>query len=119
MEPLYCFKYEEDTGKLIKIVIPEYKIDVNRFTDRKTYLFENPRINKSDRHFTVPEAKLDRYVSSKVYTFNGDKQNAKRIILEELTGKQLQAYTDLLRWQDSVQTFLKANPEFDNEKEAT
>lgn len=117
MEPLYCFKYEEDTGNITKIVIPEYGISVNRFTDRKTYHFNKPQ-NKSDRYFQVPEAKLDRYVSGKVYTFNGDTQNAKRIILEELTGKQLQAYTDLLRWQDSVETFLKANPEFDNEEVA-
>jgi len=116
MEPLYCFKYEEDTGKITKIVIPEYTIDANRYTDKKTYCFDEPKINKSDRHFTVPEAKLDRYVSNKVYTFNGDTQNAKRIILEDITGRQLQAYTDLLRWQDTVETFLKANPEFDNEE---
>lgn len=116
MEPLYCFKYEEDTGKITKIVIPEYTIDMNRFTDKKTYCFDEPKINKSDRHFTVPEAKLDRYVSGKVYTFNGDTQNAKRIILEDITSRQLQAYTDLLRWQDTVETFLKANPEFNNEE---
>lgn len=114
MEPLYCFKYEEDTGKIIRIVIPKYKVDTNYYTRRKTYWFDTPKINKSDRYFTVPEAKLDRYVSSKVYTFNGDTQNAKRIILEDITGRQLQAYTDLLRWQDTVETFLKANPEFDN-----
>lgn len=118
MEPLYCFKYEEDTGRITKIVISEYTIDVNRYTDRRTYCFDEPKINKSDRHFTVPEAKLDRYVSGKVYTFNGDTQNAKRIILEDITGRQLQAYTDLLRWQDTVETFLKANPEFDNEESA-
>ena len=118
MEPLYCFKYEEDTGKITKIVIPEYGTSTNRFTDRKTYYFNKPRINKSDSFYQVPEAKLDRYVSNKVYTFNGDTQNAKRIILEDITGRQLQAYTDLLRWQDTVETFLKANPEFDNEEVA-
>ena len=118
MEPLYCFKYEEYTGKITKIVIPEYGISVNRFTDRKTYHFNKPKINKSDNLYQVPEAKLDRYVSNKVYTFNGDIQNAKRIILEDITGRQLQAYTDLLRWQDTVETFLKANPEFNNEESA-
>lgn len=116
MEPLYCFKYEEVTGKIIRIVIPKYVIEVNAYTGRKTYLFKEPKINKYDKHFMVPEAKLDRYVSSKVYTFNGDTQNAKRIVLEDLTSRQLQAYTDLLRWQDTVETFLEANPEFDNKE---
>lgn len=116
MEPLYCFKYEEDTGKITKIVIPEYGTSVNVFTERKTYYFNKPKINKSDSLYQVLEAKLDRYVSGKVYTFNGDTQNAKRIILEDITGRQLQAFTNLLRWQDTVETFLKANPEFNNEE---
>lgn len=119
MEPLYCFKYEEDTGKITKIVIPEYTIDVNRFTDRKTYCFDEPKINKSDRHFTVPEAKLDRYVSNKVYTFNGDTQNAKIIILETLLAKRDKLYLEFKQTYTTVNRFLEANQEFDNEKEAT
>lgn len=118
MKPLYCFKYEEDTGKITKIVISEYTIDANKFTGRKTYCFDEPKINKSDRHFTVPEAKLDRYVSNKVYTFNGDTQNAKRIILEEMTGKCQKAFIDYNRWYACVSQFLISNPEFDNEEVA-
>ena len=119
MKPLYCFKYDEETGKIETIEIPEYRVDVNRYTGRKTYCFQKPRINKSDSHYHIPEAKLDRYVNNKVYTFNSDIQNAKRIILEDITYRQLQAYNDLLRWQNSVQIFLKENNEFDNEEVVT
>ena len=119
MKPLYCFKYDEETGKIETIEIPEYRVDVNRYTGRKRYCFQKPKINKSDGHYNIPEAKLDRYVNNKVYTFNSDIQNAKRIILEDITYRQLQAYNDLLRWQNSVQIFLKENNEFDNEENAT
>ena len=43
----------------------------------------------------------------------------KRIILEDITYRQLQAYNDLLRWQNSVKIFLKENNEFDNEEVVT
>ena len=89
MKPLYCFKYDEETGKIETIEIPEYNIDVSRYTGRKTYCFQKPRINKSDSHYHIPEAKLDRYVNNKVYTFNSNIQNAKRIILEDITYRQL------------------------------
>ena len=111
MKTLYCFKYDEETGKIETIEIPEYRVDVNRYTGRKTYCFQKPRINKSDSHYHIPEAKLDRYVNNKVYTFNSDIQNAKRIILEDMTYRQLQAYNDLIRWQNSVQIFQKENKE--------
>lgn len=116
MEPLYCFKYEEYTGKIIKIVIPEYGISVNRFTDRKTYHFNKPKINKSDSLYQVPEAKLDRYVSGKVYTFNPSLQNAKIIILETLLAKRDKLYLELKQTYTTVNRFLEANSEFDNQE---
>ena len=36
MKPLHCFKYDEETGKIETIEIPEYNIDVNRYTGRKS-----------------------------------------------------------------------------------
>lgn len=116
MEPLYCFKYEEDTGKITKIVIPEYGTNIHRYTGRKTYHFNKPQINKSDRYFQVPETKLDRYVSGKVFTFNPSLQNAKIIILETLLAKRDKLYLELKQTYTTVNRFLEANSEFDNQE---
>lgn len=102
METLYCFKYDRENGKLTKIEIPEYKINTNRFTDRKTYCFEKPRINKSDNHYQIPEEKFDRFVSDKVFTFNPDVENAKYIIYDTLVDKRDKAYDEYTKYSDLV-----------------
>lgn len=113
-KPLYCFKYDEETGEIIRIEIPEYRTSVNRFTDRKTYYFDKPKINKSDNYYQVPEAKLDRYVSGKVYTFEDSEQYAKSIILETIIRKYNLAEAERLRQFEAKLVFLKAYPEFNN-----
>ena len=116
METLYCFKYDKENGKLTKIEIPEYGTSVNRFTERKTYYFNKPKINKSSGLYQVPEEKIDRFVSDKVFTFNGDTQNAKRIIFETMLSKYYKLENERLKLRDVIGEFLKVNPEFDNEE---
>lgn len=102
MKILYCFKYDKENGKLTKIEILEYKIITNRFTDRKTYYFEKPRINKSDSHYKIPEAKLDRFVGDKVFTFNPDVENVKQIIYSTLEEKRDKAEFEYHKYQEEL-----------------
>ncbi len=113
---LYCFKYNEETGEITRIEIPEYTLETHYWTGKKTYCFDKPKINKSYSHETIAEGKLDRYVTGKVFTFNPNIQYAKRIILETLTAKYYKAEAERLKLRDAVGEFLKANPEFDNEE---
>lgn len=102
METLYCFKYDKENGKLTKIEIPEYGTSTNRFTDRKTYYFNKPRINKSSGLYQVPEEKIDRFVSDKVFTFNPDVENVKQIIYSTLEEKRDKAEYEYLRYQKEL-----------------
>lgn len=102
METLYCFKYDKENGKLTKIEIPEYATSVNKFTDRKTYYFNKPRINKSIGVYQVPEEKLDRFVNDKVFTFNPDVKNVKYIIYDTLVDKRDKAYDEYCKYDKMV-----------------
>ena len=115
-KPLYCFKYNEETGEIIRIEIPEYTLETHYFTGKKTYCFDKTKINKSYSHESIAEGKLDRYVSSKVYTFNGDIQNAKRIILDTLIQKRDKSALEYSLATSKIDTFVRANYEFDNEE---
>ena len=102
METLYCFKYDKENGKLTKIEIPEYGTSTNRFTDRKTYYFNKPRINKSSGLYQVPEEKIDRFVSDKVFTFNPDVENVKQIIYSTLVDKMNNAHDEYIKYGEMV-----------------
>ncbi len=102
MDELYCFKYDKENGKLTKIEIPEYGTSVNRFTERKTYYFNKPRINKSSGLYQVKEEKIDRFVSDKIFTFNPDVENAKEIIYSTLLKKRDKAYDEFHKYDGMV-----------------
>lgn len=102
MDTLYCFKYDTETSELTKIEIPGYKIITNKYTDRKTYCFEKPKINKSDSHYQIPEAKLDRFVNDKLFTFNPDVENAKNIIYNTLMDKMDKAYDEYCKYVEMI-----------------
>lgn len=84
MEPLYCFKFNDETGEITKIEIPKYRTDYNKYTKKNTYVWSEPRINVSDSHFSVSDDKIDRFVTNKVFTFNTDYEHACEIIRNTL-----------------------------------
>lgn len=86
MKNLYCFRLNEDLS-LTRFEITEYDTNENFYTKKKTYSFSEPKVNKSDKHYTVPEAKLDRFLNNKVYTFIDDENYAWEIIKETLFDK--------------------------------
>ena len=113
-KPLYCFKYNEETGEIVKIEIPEYTLETHYWTGKKTYCFDKPKINKSYNHESIAESKIDRYVSGKVYTFNDDIQMVKSIIFAELESRQLKAYAEYRKYAFQFERFLETNTEFDS-----
>ena len=102
METLYCFKYDKENGKLTKTEIPEYGTSTNRFTGRKTYYFNKPRINKSSGLYQVPEEKIDRFVNDKVFTFNPDVENVKHIIYNTVVDKMNNAHDEYVKYGEMV-----------------
>lgn len=102
METLYCFKYDTETCEISKIKIQRYTVEQNKYTGRKTYKWSYPRINSVDMHYCLSEQKLDRYVSSKVFTFNPDVENVKQIIYSTLEERKDKAYEEYAKYQEMI-----------------
>lgn len=102
MAILYCFKYDTETSELTKIEIPEYQVEVNKYTERKNYIFRSQELNKSNSRFNIPERKLDRYISGKVYTFNPDVENIKKLIYSTLEEKRDKAEFEYHKYKDML-----------------
>lgn len=81
-EPIYCYKLNEETYRLEKLVITDYEIVKNKFTDSKRYKIGNYQIYKSKKVYWLEESKLDRFVSGKVFTFNDDDYMAYQVVLD-------------------------------------
>lgn len=113
MEILYCFKYDKENGKLTKIEIPEYGTSTNRFTERKTYYFNKPRINKSSSLYQVTEEKIDRFVNNKVFTFNPDVENVKQIIYSTLVDKMNNAHDEYIKYGEMVDIIRERGIEYE------
>lgn len=113
MENLYCFKYDKENGKLTKIEIPEYGTSINKYTSRKTYYFNKPKINKIDNYYQVPEEKIDRFVNDKVYTFNPDVENVKMIIYSTLEEKRDKAEFEYHKYQEELNKINKRGIKYD------
>lgn len=88
MQTLYCYKVNKQTGEITKIVIDEYTINPHHHRGN-TYIIDNKvyQINKCDKRIFVPQKKLDKYVSGKVFTFSSDDKIAHKIIFNTLNNK--------------------------------
>lgn len=109
MKPLYCFKFNDITGEVTKVVIPEYKeIAINNY-GKIGYKFISNEINKGSVHYLIENGKLDRFVSNKIFTFHDDSRKACEIMAKTLKEKsdEYRRYSDrctsllsiLERWQ--------------------
>lgn len=81
---LYCFKFDDVTGEIIRIVLDDYRVrQVNSF-GKKVYVFKSNEICKGVYHYSVTSDKLDRFVSNKVFTFVDDLDRVKKIMNDTL-----------------------------------
>jgi len=98
MEPLYCYKYDMATQELTEICITHYNTKTNTFTGRSTYTWDDPKVNKSYTHESVPDTKLDRFVNGKVFTFTQGEDHALDIILDDISRRHHIASEEYRKW---------------------
>ena len=97
MDLLYCFKFDPDTGKITKYTIEEYKIVINRFTDRRTFYFNGYHAGRTEKHSQLKEEKLERFTTNCVWTFNPDLKHAIDIMTATLEEKACEAHKTFRR----------------------
>lgn len=89
MDKLYCFKLEED-GELKKITIEKWvERKQSEYTKRYTISFDNEKypVSKTGRRYSLSSEKLERFVSRKLFTSNGNEDEAYRKIKKEIKEK--------------------------------
>ncbi|MDT3387649.1 MAG: hypothetical protein LIR46_07825 [Bacteroidota bacterium] len=86
MNKLYCFKLEEN-GEIKKITIDKWvERKQSEYTKRYTISFDNEKypVSKTGKRYSLSSEKLERYVSKKLFTRNGDVKEAYRKIRKEI-----------------------------------
>lgn len=108
MNPLYCFKLEEDYS-ITRIVIPEYEVRKMGSSSRLMFSWKTPKINKTDSHFSISSDKLDRFVTNKVFTFADDFNKVKEIMTNKLYLDYMEAVIQLDKRAKKREEFLSKN----------
>lgn len=93
MDKLYCFKLEEN-GELKKITIEKWvERKQSEYTKRYTISFDNEKypVCKTGKRYSLSSEKLERYVSKKLFTRNGDEKEAYRKIAKEIEERATKA----------------------------
>ena len=91
LKTLYCFKLHE-SGEIEKIEIPEWH--TTRWnTGRFVISFDSnvAQINKYDKRYFLDSNKLDRFVTNKLFTFDGDETRAREKIKKTLSERLINA----------------------------
>lgn len=109
MEKLYCFKFDDITGEITRVVISDYSIKKINNYNRYGYKFCSKEINKSLSHYFVENSKLDRFASNKVFTFHDDIVRVKEIIRNTLKEKSDNYYRMYARNNYLLEIFDKRN----------
>lgn len=89
MNKLYCFKLEEN-GEIEKITIEKWvERKQSEYTERYTISFDNEKypVSKTGRRYSLSSEKLERFVSRKLFTSNGNEMEAYRKIRKEIREK--------------------------------
>lgn len=91
MKPLYVFKLDNITGKIVRFEITKYhEKHLNSF-GKIEYCFKVDGINKASSDLSFRNEKLNRFVNGKVVSFEDDMDKARKIIVETLRNKSEQA----------------------------
>ena len=93
--PLYCFKLDEFTGEITRIVIENFHtVHPSKYIpDRVNYTF---RIGKTT--YDVHGSNIDKFINWKVYSFTDDIDKAKNIMFEDIKMRYFKAERDAERY---------------------
>lgn len=90
-KPLYRFNLDEETGFIKRLEITDYCNVVSY--NKREYRY---RLNGTVR--IVRESSLDRFVHNQVHTFDPDIENARKIMVSDLSIKARKAQKEYIRY---------------------
>lgn len=109
---LYCYRLDEMSGVLSRYEIPseEWTLHKHKWnTERDEYVFYADLGTGSYYKYGVQRRKLDKFVATKLYTFNPSKLHAVTIVAEMLGSKLAKAQKELNRYTKVLNMFEKQN----------
>lgn len=103
MNPLYCFKLDEQTGEITRLVIENYsKYQPSPFVPSRvfyTFVINNYRHDLNSKN-------LDRCVNWRYYTFEDNLDKVKQEFISDLRNKITKAKKDLFRYSNAYENIL-------------
>ena len=96
MQPLYCFRLNEETGEITKHKITEYETCKRGY--REVYFY---RLD-SKQKYEVYKSNLDKLIHGKYHTFDGNDEKAIKRILDILEAKRDKANDEYNRWYRTI-----------------
>jgi len=108
---LYCYRLDEVTGEVHSFEIDPSEWQLRKHiwnSGRDEYVFWKNLGTNANYNYSVQRRKLDRYISSKVYTFNPDPSHAYDVISKELNAKLKKAKLDVKKYNKMLK-MLEAN----------
>lgn len=106
---LYCFKLDDITGKIKKYTITDFKFSKNAYgyETRDVWQFRGQLGNNDTYRYYVERNKLDRFVTNKLYTLNGDEDRAYQIIMDAIRDKADKAERDMKRYNGLLEKVME------------
>lgn len=104
MQDLYCFVLDKNTGHITKYTIEDYRYKKHPVAAYKNeYIFAARLGRKSIHPLSVRENNLDKVMNDRMYTFNGDHQNA----IDKFLAAIMQRRDDAYQHYDTLQILLE------------
>lgn len=95
---LYCFKLDEERGKIERIEITEYKrVCVSAFAERYSIMYK-----KTGYTTEVHESNLDKLINWKIHTFNPNETVARETIIKTIKKRKEAAQYEFERWSELI-----------------
>ncbi len=97
MQPLYCFKLNEETGEIRQFKITEYEIGRAHWSNKQSYY----RFKINGATFYCYENDLNRFKHSHVYSHSPSLDHAKSIIITEVKKRRAKARREYKKWDNA------------------
>ena len=96
MKPLYCFRYNPETGEILRSEITNYsKVTLCEFTGRYCVEYKDPVTKYVNR---VRPENIDKLVYNKIYSFTSDIDYARLIVNDALKAKVAEAQAEVEKY---------------------
>lgn len=93
MKNLYCFILDKNSGKITKYTVEEYKLKKHPVArDKDEYIFMASMGKNTVHPLSVRVCNINRVMNDRMYTFDGNEQNAIKVFLDDTARRRDEAY---------------------------